>query len=345
MSRKDPHKSGAMGMLLEGLQDQPMKRHTREPESSVKPDASAGAAAGTATRKKPATPKSKPAGDGESSKPPARPKGGEQVVELDTAKIKPWPFVNRPESDMGDMEGLTNSIKDNGQQMPILVRPAPKRSDCDYEYYAGHRRFTGCEQLGIKVKAIVRDATDQEAAAIQELENEQRNGLSSWAKAVHYQKLLDAKVFPSSQALATHLGLTRATVTDTLAYFRIDPAVREAIGDLSKVSVFSAKIISGLNEDKQKSALVELADRIRAGTLKGNSIKKEVQRLASGASREAKRTVRGKAGDLLTVRSDSNGTPILSLLKDARDLCETDELVGLIREHLDRKYAEKGGGK
>jgi len=331
-------------MLLEGLQDQPMKRHTRAPESSVKPDAPAGTATGTATRKKPAPPKSKPAGDGESAKPP-RPKGGEQVVELDTAKIKPWPFVNRPESDMGDMEGLTNSIKDNGQQVPILVRPAPKRSDCDYEYYAGHRRFTGCEQLGIKVKAIVREATDQEAAAIQELENEQRSGLSSWAKAAYYQKLIDEKVFPSSQALATHLGLTRATVSDTLSYFRIDKTVRDAIGDLSKVSVFSAKIIAGLNEDKQKDALVTLADRIRAGTLKGTSIKKEVHKLTSGAAREAKRTVRGKAGDLLTVRSDSNGTPILSLLKDARDLCETDELVGLIRDHLDRKYAEKGGDK
>lgn len=323
--RRDLHMTGAMGVLLNDLDSKPLDKP--KPEESVS----------DASDNKPEVPDQVMSDASDKSTP--RPRTGE-VVELDTARVRPWAFADRPESDMGDMDSLQQSILTKGQQVPILVRPC-RAKDFDYEYYAGHRRFTACAALGIPVKAIIQKVNDQDAAAVQELENKERTDLSSFAKAKHYQALLERKVFPSDSALATHLGLHRSVVNDYLQYFRIEARVLEAIKSMERVSLFSAKVISTLAKDeKNVPALIALADRIRVGTLKGNSIKKEVQKLLSGADSQSKRTIKGKAGDLFTVRNDANGTPVISVLKNARAICTTDELVDVIKKYMDEKTEE-----
>jgi ParB family transcriptional regulator, chromosome partitioning protein len=78
---------------------------------------------------------------------------GQTVVDLDAGTIEPS-FVQERMS--GDISGLLASIKDQGQQVPILVRPHPDQPG-RYQGAFGHRRLRVLAELGLPVKAIVRE--------------------------------------------------------------------------------------------------------------------------------------------------------------------------------------------
>ncbi len=84
---------------------------------------------------------------------------GERIVELDCALVESS-FVEdrfaRGETD-GEFMGLVDSIRDSGQQVPILVRPHPDRPG-HFQTAYGHRRLAAVRSLNRKVKAIVRTA-------------------------------------------------------------------------------------------------------------------------------------------------------------------------------------------
>ncbi|MDG3577708.1 ParB/RepB/Spo0J family partition protein, partial [Rhizobium sp. YJ-22] len=88
-----------------------------------------------------------------------------RVVELDPAAIDPSPYPDRlgGAEDSAAIEQLAASIARNGQEVPVLVRPHPERAN-RYQTIYGHRRVRAIAGLGQgqKVRAIVRDLTDEE---------------------------------------------------------------------------------------------------------------------------------------------------------------------------------------
>lgn len=105
-------------------------------------------------------------------------KAATAVVELDPAVVVPS-FVR----DRMDVEGdprfplFVESIRSEGQKLPILVRPVPEKSDA-FQVAYGHRRLRACQILGIRVKAIVMPLTDEELVLAQGIENAERADLS-----------------------------------------------------------------------------------------------------------------------------------------------------------------------
>jgi ParB/RepB/Spo0J family partition protein len=156
-------------------------------------------------------------------------RSNEQLVKIPAARVQPWYLRNRQEPDMGDMQDLIDSIATDGQAIPILIRPVRGQhaEGITHEVYAGYRRWTACKELNIDVLAIIRDVDDQEAAIIQETENEDREQISPASRAFHYKTLLEQHIFPSETALATSLHLHRSTLNDLLSYTRLDPALAE----------------------------------------------------------------------------------------------------------------------
>jgi ParB family chromosome partitioning protein len=104
---------------------------------------------------------------------------GQAVIELDTASIEPSFVQDRME---GDIDGLLASIREQGQQVPILVRPHPDQPG-QYQVAFGHRRLRAITELGREVKAIVRDLTDEQLVIAQGQENNEREDLSFIEKA------------------------------------------------------------------------------------------------------------------------------------------------------------------
>jgi ParB family chromosome partitioning protein len=104
---------------------------------------------------------------------------GQVVIELDAATIEPSFVQDRME---GDLDGLVASIREQGQQVPILVRPHPEQSG-RYQVAFGHRRLRALIELGLQVKAIVRELSDEQLVIAQGQENNEREDLTFIEKA------------------------------------------------------------------------------------------------------------------------------------------------------------------
>ena len=112
------------------------------------------------------------------------------IREIDPGLIDDWgpkdrldefTAVNAEDDDEG-FEALKNSIREGGQQVPILVRRS-KAADGRFEAIYGRRRLKACRDLGIKVRANVQDVDDATALLAKGLENAARRNLSFYEKA------------------------------------------------------------------------------------------------------------------------------------------------------------------
>jgi ParB family chromosome partitioning protein len=112
------------------------------------------------------------------------------IREIDPSLIDDWgprdrldefTAVNAEDDDEG-FEALKSSIREGGQQVPILVRRS-KSAEGRFEAIYGRRRLKACRELGIKVRANVQDIDDATALLAKGLENAARRNLSFYEKA------------------------------------------------------------------------------------------------------------------------------------------------------------------
>ncbi|MCV3767946.1 plasmid partitioning protein RepB [Rhizobium sp. TRM95796] len=117
---------------------------------------------------------------------------GERIVSLDTEKIS-GSFVSdrlsEEERDDPDFLQLVDSVRESGQQQPILVRPHPEKQG-HYQVAYGHRRLRAVHRLGLKVKAVIRNLTDSELVLAQGKENAERRNLSFIERALFAKALI-----------------------------------------------------------------------------------------------------------------------------------------------------------
>ena len=113
---------------------------------------------------------------------------GLAVVELDPHTIDPSFVADRLEAPEDMQRELRDSIRDHGQQVPILVRPHPGQSG-RYQVAYGHRRLKAVASLGLRVRAVVRDLTNEELVVAQGLENSARTNLSFIERALYAARL------------------------------------------------------------------------------------------------------------------------------------------------------------
>ncbi|NRP72589.1 Chromosome-partitioning protein ParB [Ensifer psoraleae] len=111
---------------------------------------------------------------------------GERVVALDPILVEASFVEDRltdGEVDDPDFLALVESIRENGQQSPILVRPHPEKHG-HYQTAYGHRRLKAVRRLEFQVKAIVRPLSDDELVLAQGKENAERRNLSFIERAL-----------------------------------------------------------------------------------------------------------------------------------------------------------------
>ncbi|NSX56996.1 plasmid partitioning protein RepB [Parasulfitobacter algicola] len=113
------------------------------------------------------------------------------VVELDPHLIDAGGMQDRLEHDQTDHEKLMHSIRDHGQQVPVLVRPHPDTEE-RYQIVYGRRRVLALRDLGQPVKAMIRDLDDQALVIAQGQENTARKDLSFIEKSNFARQMADA---------------------------------------------------------------------------------------------------------------------------------------------------------
>ena len=154
---------------------------------------------------------------------------GLQVVDLEPSQIDPSFITDRlAEPEEEHFAALVSSIKDNGQLVPILASPHPKKPG-RFQVAYGHRRLRAVEILQLKVKAVVRELSDEEMVIAQGKENNDRRDLSFIERALFAQSLEDRGF--NRGVLMAALSVDKTETAKLLSVARSIPtAVIQAIG-------------------------------------------------------------------------------------------------------------------
>lgn len=268
------------------------------------------------------------------------------LVEISTASCKPWDFSDRDEAELGNIEELANSIQLAGQQEPILVRPIKSsslhsNSPIKYEIVFGNRRWRACKLIGKNLLAIVRDISDQEAALAQKEENENRQDISDYSRAIHYRRLIDAKVFENENQLAMKLNIHRNLINNLMSYTRIPKSLLDVIPNIHHLSQRMAMKLASLSRIPDNlEILILLAPKIGDGKITSTNIDKTIEEIKIGSpvpTTKKSIPVIGKGGaEIFTIREDSNGAPCIVLHKASRQAINIDELKIMLKNYIDK---------
>lgn len=270
-----------------------------------------------------------------------------QIININTELCVPWSYSDRSNEDMGNIEELAKSIKNHGQQEPALVRKLKEQNnEAIYEIIFGHRRWLACKLAGTKLLAITKTLNDQQAAIAQKEENENREDLSDYSKALNYKQLLDNNVFKNIRELATKMGIGKTTLSDILAYTRIPNELIEIIEPhrLSRNMAVKIATITANMSDNNICKLKEMLPDVISGKISINKVEDILNTHLSIQVAHPAKVFKNKWGvELFSSRTDSNGSPIFVIRKNTRDLISVEEIENTLFELLKEKTEENKG--
>ena len=168
------------------------------------------------------------------------------ITSLPLREIEPDPDQPRKNFDEEALAALAQSIAENGLLQPIAVRP--RKAGPGYTIIAGERRWRAARMAGLEeVPVLVKDVTDEQAAALALIENLQREDLDPIEVAEGCRRLIDQYGLTQEQA-AQRLGKSRSALTNTLRLLGLPEDVREQVRT-GAISTGHAKAILGLPSD------------------------------------------------------------------------------------------------
>lgn len=173
------------------------------------------------------------------------------ISTLPVREIEPDPDQPRKNFDEESLSALAQSITENGLLQPIAVRP--KKAGPGYTIIAGERRWRAARIAGLdEVPVIVKNVTDEQAAALALIENLQREDLDPIEVAEGCRRLIDQYGLTQEQA-AMRLGKSRSAITNTLRLLGLPDDVRQAVRR-GELSTGHAKALLGLPTAEMMSA-------------------------------------------------------------------------------------------
>ncbi len=148
---------------------------------------------------------------------------GGQIILVPQEEIYPNPNQPRKRFDFDELEGLAQSIRQNGIIQPIAVRINGKG---EYELISGERRLRASRLVGItQIPCIIMDATDEKSALFALLENIQRSDLGFFEEAQAIEKLI-VDYGMSRDEVCKKLGKAPPTVSNKLRLLRLPEEIR-----------------------------------------------------------------------------------------------------------------------
>ena len=267
-------------------------------------------------------------------------------------------FPNHPFKVKDDVQmvELTESIKNSGVLLPVLVRP---KEGGRYEMISGHRRMRASELAGNKtIKAMVCDYDDDQAAIVMVESNiHQRENMLPSEKAYAYKILYDAmkhqgrKAEPacatvlhklegkkSREILAEQVGESYEQIRKYIRLTNLVPELLEFM-DEGKMAMRPAVELSYLDEDSQRE-LVDFIDenivfpshdqaiRMRKIFENGTLDKRKIRRIMSEA--------KPNQIERYSLRADR----VKSLIPTSIPYAKTEEYIYKALEHYTR-YLQK----
>jgi len=184
------------------------------------------------------------------------------LTEIDPFLIDQGGVVDRLDDEDADHFALVDSIRDYGQQVPVLLRPS-READGRFQVVYGRRRVKALRELKLPVKAMIRDLDDRELVIAQGQENTARKDLTFIEKANFARQMRDGGY--DRKVICDALNVDKTQVSRFLSVADALPvALIEAIGAAPSIGRDRWQAVVKLMEETDTSegeavALVNLA--------------------------------------------------------------------------------------
>ncbi len=252
----------------------------------------------------------------------------EEILQAETAKIKPNPYQPRKAEDAEADRELADSIRRNGILQPVLVR----RVEGGYELIAGERRLRACMSLGMEtIPAVVKQATDRKMMEMALVENVQRKDLNPIELAAAFKDMMD-KLGITQEELASRVGKSRPAVANHLRLLALPKEIQDSVSR-GTITFGHAKSILALKTDAERLSMLKeilsLGLNVRASE---SSVRKSSARKRPQQSRpviaELEENLMRSLGTKVRIKSSGKGGKIIIDFYSHEDFERIIELIG-----------------
>lgn len=214
----------------------------------------------------------------------SKPKTINKVVLIDIDRIKPNRNQPRTNFNQKELEGLSESILENGMLQPISVR----KEQSGFELIAGERRLRAAKLAKLKnIPCIIIDTTVRQAAVFALIENLQREDLNYFDEAVALRELI-VEWGISQVELGEKLGKAQSTIANKLRLLKYDDCSRQIMLG-NNITERQARALLKIEDD---SKLFEAINYISVNKLSSAQTERYVEIMLSAKKALPKRNTR-----------------------------------------------------
>jgi ParB/RepB/Spo0J family partition protein len=175
-------------------------------------------------------------------------------IEVDIDLIDEPEIMDRLDVDPEYIKELANNINENGLINAITLRRKGDR----YERIAGRCRKEACKLLGLrKIRAIVLNLSDEEAAFLRASENLARRDLSPYEEGLTYVMMAE-KLQLTIDKIAKKVGKGAGYIKKRMYICRMPPNLRDAVHK-KQIVVGVAEELWRIDDDAKRDYFLELA--------------------------------------------------------------------------------------
>ena len=253
----------------------------------------------------------------------------ESVSFINPNEIINWVYHDRPENELGDIKSLAEDFLTIGQQQPCIIRPTQVGNEFKYELIIGERRWRAAKYANLKLKVIIKEISDTEAALSQSAENDNRKDLSDYAKGMSYSKLIENKILTQND-IVEKLNRNRQYVSALLSYSKIPKQITNAIGEMKNVSYRTAETIYRLSQKGENyiDAIILKAEMIKQGKIGHNKLAEYVNnKIQSSVKPKTNHKIISTSGrHLFTWRKNDNALSSIHFPKNISNLLNSNNI-------------------
>jgi ParB family transcriptional regulator, chromosome partitioning protein len=168
-------------------------------------------------------------------------------------QISPNPYQPRVSFPDEELEGLAESIREQGILQPLLVR----RMGETFQLIAGERRLRAAREAGLShVPVIIRDLTDEQVLEVSIIENIQRQNLNVLEEADAYFRLIQEFKY-TQEVVARKVGKSRPAIANLLRLRGLPERIKQGLRQ-EQLTMGHARAILGAGSEENQLALFDL---------------------------------------------------------------------------------------
>lgn len=266
---------------------------------------------------------------------------GERIEAIAADLIDCEKQIRRADNPGFTVESLTelgNDMKRDGQHEPAVLRKHPQKPG-RYLMVAGERRWRACKIVGIKLQAVVRVLSDEQAHRVQRAENIQRENLTQLEIASTLRE--DKERLGTLEKVAAEWNKGINWVAERIKFLEVVEADGQASQAVAAGVTADISAVNDLHRLEKLSPSAAQAVIEQAKADPNTNVRKAVRE----SLQEVKPAAKGKSGDDISrMRETKSTAPQVSSVQRATvELApEAAQLVTLAAKHAETLCTEVG---